>query len=177
MSDETSETVAETTSETKEEGTADSAADDELVTLRAQLEAANDAFLRARADFANFKRRTEEEKETLRQYLLADLLTRLLPVVDDFDRALAAATQTPETERLIAGIEGIHRKLTDLLAREGVLPIEAVGQPFDPNLHNAVLREEGGDYPENTVVEELQKGYTLGARVLRPTLVKVATGG
>ncbi len=67
--------------------------------------------------------------------------------------------------------------MQDFLAREGVTTIEAVGQPFDPNFHNAVLRDETADYPENTVVEELQKGYTLGERVLRPSMVKVATGG
>lgn len=174
MPDETSPDTHATVEAISAEAVADG---DEVAILRAQLDAANDAFLRARADFANFKRRTEDEKETLRQFLMADLLTRLLPIVDDFDRALAAAAQTPDTEKLLAGIEGIHRKLLDLLAREGVSPIEAVGQSFDPNLHNAVLRDEGGGHPDNTVVEELQKGYTLGGRVLRPTLVKVATGG
>jgi molecular chaperone GrpE len=158
-------------------GATDDGAGDEIAALKAQLEAAHDARLRALADFANFKRRTEEEKESLRQILLADLLTRLLPVADNFDRALLAADQTREYEKLVGGVDSIRRQLEELLRREGVTPIEAVNQPFDPNLHNAVLREETSDYPENTIVEELQKGYTLGGRILRPTLVKVATRG
>jgi molecular chaperone GrpE len=149
---------------------------DEGESLKAQLAEANEAFLRARADFANFKRRTEEERESLKQFLQADILTRLLTVVDDFERALSAAAQTSDYEKLVGGVEGIHRKLNDLLIREGVEAIEAVGQPFDPNLHNAVLRDESGEHEENTVVEELQRGYTLGGKVLRPTLVKVAAG-
>lgn len=156
---------------------ADPAPGDDTETLKAQLAEANDAFLRARAEFANFKRRTEEEKESLKQYLQADLLTRLLTVVDDFERALGAAAQTTDYEKLVVGVEGIHRRLLELLAREGVEAIEAVGQSFDPNLHNAILRDESGEHPENAVVEELQKGYTLGGKVLRPSLVKVSAGG
>mgnify|MGYP001548581223 CR=1 FL=1 len=151
-------------------------ASNDVESLKAQLAEANEAFLRSRADFANFKRRTEEERESLKQYLQADMLTRLLSVVDDFERALSAAGQTSDYDKLVGGVEGIHRKLHELLSREGVEPIEAVGQAFDPNLHNAVLRDESGEHEENTVVEELQRGYTLGGKVLRPTLVKVAAG-
>jgi molecular chaperone GrpE len=158
-------------------------AGDDPASLRAQLDAANrradaehDAFLRARADFQNYKRRTEEEKAALKQYLSEDLLKRLLPIADNFERALLAAEQTKDYDKLVGGVNGVYRLLQDLLTREGVAPIEALYQPFDPNLHNAVLREETTEYPENTVVEELQKGYTLGDRVLRPTMVKVATG-
>jgi molecular chaperone GrpE len=173
--EETTEEVAAPT-ETPEILRTESAPSD-VESLKAQLAEANDAFLRARADFANFKRRTEDERESLKQYLQADILTRLLTVADDFERALAAAEQTSDYEKLVGGITGIHRKLADLLAREGVAPIEAAGKPFDPNLHNAVLRDESGEHPDNTVVEELQKGYTLGGKVLRPSLVKVAAGG
>ena len=149
----------------------------EVETLRAQLAESHESFLRARADFANFKRRTEEERESLRQFLVSDLLLRLIPVADNFERALQAARQTQDYEKLIGGVEGIHRQLEELLIREGVTPIDAVGQVFDPTFHNAVLRDESGAHPENTVVEELQKGYQVNGRVLRPTLVKVAAGG
>jgi molecular chaperone GrpE len=152
--------------------------------LKAQLEAANkriaeehDAFLRARADYQNFKRRAEDERDNLRSFVAADLLTNLLPVVDNFERAMNAATQTNDYDKLIGGVNAVYRQLQDFLTKEGVEPIPAVNQPFDPNLHNAVLREEGTDHPEDTVVEELQKGYVLRGRVLRPTMVKVATGG
>ncbi len=155
----------------------------DIATLRAALEetaaradAEREAHLRALADFANYKRRNEEEKQNLREYLSADLLTRLLPLADNFERALHAATQTNDYEKLVGGVNAVYRQLSELLAREGVQPIEALYQPFDPNIHNAVLREETTEYPENTVVEELQKGYTLKDRVLRPTMVKVAIG-
>lgn len=151
--------------------------------LQAELDAANrradtehEAFLRARADFQNFKRRTEEDKESLRQYLSEDMLKRLLPVVDNFERALQAAEQTKDFDKLVGGVNAVYRQMQDFLTREGVTPIEALYEPFDPNIHNAVVREETTEYPENTVVEELQKGYSLQGRVLRPTLVKVAAG-
>ncbi len=152
-------------------------------TLHAELEVANrraeemsEAFLRARADFANYKRRNEEERETLRTVMNTDLLTRLLPVVDNFERALHASSQTQDYDKLIGGVNAVYRQLQELLGREGVAAIEAIGEPFDPNLHNAVLREETTEYPENSVIEELQKGYVLNGKVLRPTLVKVAAG-
>ena len=132
--------------------------------------------MRARADFANFKRRTEEERESLKSFLTADLLTRLLPIVDNFERALTAAESTRDYEKLIGGINAVYRQMQDYLTRAGVTVIDAVDQPFDPNLHNAVLREETTEHPENSIIEELQKGYTLDGRVLRPTMVKVAAG-
>ena len=149
----------------------------EAEALKTQLADLNEAFLRSRAEFANFKRRTEEERESLKQFLVSDLLLRLLPLADNFERALQAAAQTQDYEKLIGGVEGIQRQLSEILGREGVTVIPAQGQPFDANLHNAVLRDESGEHPDNTVVEELQKGYELNGKVLRPTLVKVAAGG
>ena len=164
-------------------GAAADGAGDEPADLRAQLAEANrradaehDACLRALADFANYKRRTQEDAARQREILTEHLLTRLLPVVDNFERALASAQATQDYDKLVTGVGAILRQLQDFLAREGVQTIEAVGQPFDPNFHNAVMRDETTDYPENMVVEELQKGYTLGERVLRPSMVKVATG-
>jgi molecular chaperone GrpE len=141
-----------------------------------RADAEHEAFLRARADFANFKRRTEEERESLRVFLSSDLLTRLLPIVDNFERALTASETTRDFEKLIGGVNAVYRQLQDYLARAGVTTIDAVDQPFDPNLHNAVMREETTEHPENTVIEELQKGYEMNGRVLRPTMVKVAAG-
>lgn len=155
--------------------------DDENVTaLLAQLEEANrkvtevnEARLRALADYANLKRRGEEERDNLRQYVVEDMMKRLLPIVDNFERAISASEQTREYDKLIGGVNAVYRQLQELLTKEGVTKIDAVNQPFDPNVHNAVLREEDSDHPENTVVEELQKGYMLNGRVLRPTMVKV----
>jgi molecular chaperone GrpE len=150
--------------------------DAELDAANKKAEEAHEAFLRARADFANYKRRVEDERESLRQFVSSDLLARLLPIVDNFERALAAASQTTDYEKLVTGVNAVYRQLQDFLTREGVTQIDAIFQPFDPNIHNAVLREETTEHPENTVVEELQKGYTLNGKVLRPTMVKVATG-
>ena len=148
----------------------------QLAEANARADAEHESFLRARADFANFKRRTEEERESLRTFLTSDLLTRLLPIVDNFERALLAAESTRDYDKLIGGVNAVYRQVQEFLTRAGVATIDAVDQPFDPNLHNAVLREETTEYPENTIIEDLQKGYTLDGRVLRPTMVKVASG-
>ncbi|MFY7954283.1 MAG: nucleotide exchange factor GrpE [Armatimonadaceae bacterium] len=147
-----------------------------IAALETQLADAQDQFLRARADFHNLKRRTEEERDSLRAFLVTDLLGRLLPVVDNLDRALTSAATAPDFDAFRTGIEGIRRQMDDLLVREGVEPIVATGAVFDPNLHNAILRDESSDAPENTVVEELQLGYTLHGKVLRAALVKVSAG-
>jgi molecular chaperone GrpE len=166
------------------DGDGTAAGADDLDSLRAELDAANrradaehDAYLRARADFANYKRRRDEETARQREVAAEQLLLGLLPVVDNFERALQSASTTSDYEKLVGGVNATLRQMQDFLAKEGVQPIDALYQPFDPNFHNAVLREETTEYPENTVVEELQKGYTLGERVLRPTMVKVSTGG
>jgi molecular chaperone GrpE len=128
---------------------------------------------RAAADFSNYKRRVEEEREATSQFANAILLARLLSVLDDFDRALD--TVPPDThEAWVEGIRLVERKLRGLLESEGVTPIEAVGRPFDPNLHEAVVHEDTTAHPDNTVIDEVQRGYLLRDRVLRPALVRVA---
>lgn len=144
--------------------------------LKKQLEEEKDSFLRARADYINLKRRSEEERDMLKQYVTGDLLLRLLPAVDNLERALNAAGQTNDYEKLVGGINAVHKQIAAFMEKEGVTVIPAVSQPFDPNLHNAILRDEESDEPENTIVEELQKGYLIGDRVLRPTMVKVSVG-
>ena len=128
---------------------------------------------RAAADFANYRRRVDEEREGLSQFSNALLIGKLLAVLDDFDRALE--TVPPGTnEGWVDGVRLVERKLRALLEAEGVTPIEALGQPFDPNLHEAVVYEETADHPDNQVIGELQRGYRLRDRVLRPSLVRVA---
>jgi molecular chaperone GrpE len=128
---------------------------------------------RSAADFANFKRRTDEERATLGQFSTAVLIGRLLSVLDDFDRALEAVP--PEAhDSWIEGVKLVERKLRGVLESEGVTPIEALGQPFDPNLHEAVAHEPTADHPDNTVIGEVQRGYRLHDRVIRPSLVRVA---
>lgn len=141
-----------------------------------------DALQRERAAFINYRRRTEQERAETIQYASANLLKKLLPIMDDFDRALAAI---PEEERKnnkwVAGVELIARKLHNVMEQEGVEPIDAKGQPFDPNLHEAVAFEDNadagqGDKHEDTVSEVFSKGYKLRDRVLRPAMVKVTRG-
>jgi molecular chaperone GrpE len=128
---------------------------------------------RSAADFANYKRRTEEERTTVAQFASSILIGKLLSVLDDFDRALdnvPADAHDPWVE----GVRLVERKLRSVLEGEGVTPIEAIGHPFDPNVHVAVVHVETADAPDNQVIGELQRGYRLHDRVLRPALVKVA---
>jgi molecular chaperone GrpE len=128
---------------------------------------------RTAADFSNYKRRTEEDRRAADLFANAVLLARLLAVLDDFDRALDNVPEDAH-ESWVEGVQLVERKLRGLLEAEGVTPIEAIGQPFDPNLHEAVVHEETAEAPDNTVIGEVQKGYLLHERVLRPSLVRVA---
>jgi molecular chaperone GrpE len=128
---------------------------------------------RSAADFANYKRRTDDERATLGQFSNAVLIGKLLAVLDDFDRALENVPPDAH-DAWIEGVKLVERKLRSVLEAEGVTPIEAVGQPFDPNLHEAVVHEPTADHPDNQVIGELQRGYRLHDRVIRPSLVRVA---
>jgi molecular chaperone GrpE len=138
-----------------------------------------EALQRERASFINYRRRAEQEKTEIAQYATAGLVKKLLPVVDDFDRAIAAIPEADrKSNKWVEGVELIARKLHSILEQEGVKPIEALGQPFDPNLHEAVAFEdksEGGDHVD-TVSQVFSKGYTIGDRVIRPAMVKVSRG-
>lgn len=128
---------------------------------------------RSAADFSNYKRRTDEERATLGQFSTAILIGKLLAVLDDFDRALDSVP-AEANDPWIEGVRLVERKLRSVLEAEGVTPIEAIGQPFDPNLHEAVAHEETADHADNEVIGEVQRGYRLHDRVIRPSLVRVA---
>jgi molecular chaperone GrpE len=132
-----------------------------------------DKWHRSAADFANYKRRTDEERATLAQFSNALLIGKVLGVLDDFDRALENVPDDAH-DPWVEGVRLTERKLRNVLESEGVTPIEAVGQPFDPNLHEAVVHEETANHPDNQVIGELQRGYRLRDRVIRPSLVRVA---
>lgn len=149
------------------------AATRELDEAKARADEATYNWQRSAADFANYKRRTEEDRSLLARAGTAVLISKLLAVQDDFDRALANVPDDVH-EGWLEGIQLVERKLRSALESEGVTPIVALGQPFDPNLHEAVVHEPTDAHPDNTVIEELQRGYRLGDRVLRPSLVKVA---
>ena len=154
---------------------------EELEAMRAELEQTQaqaaeylDGWQRARAEFANYKKRMEAERGELRQSSNEALLLKLLPVVDDFERAFQVLPEDLEDIAWVDGFGIIQRKLQSILESENVTPIEATGQPFDPEWHQAVLQEETNEYPDGYVSEEMQRGYLLGRRVLRPSMVTVA---
>lgn len=129
---------------------------------------------RVQADFENFKRRAERQRFETVQRANEELLEKILPLVDDLERALANAQHDTPAEALIEGVRLIHRQFLDILAREGVEPIAAEGEQFDPQKHEAVMQQECRDIPEGTVLEEYRRGYCLRDRVIRPCMVKVA---
>ncbi|PYQ48016.1 MAG: nucleotide exchange factor GrpE [Acidobacteria bacterium] len=133
-----------------------------------------DRYLRTLADFENFRKRAEREKQDFFKYALGGLLKELLPVLDNFDRALEHAAEGDDFHR---GVLLIYKQLFDALKKHGLRPIEESGVPFDPKIHEAVVREENPSVPSHTVVAILQKGYFLHDRLLRPAMVKVAVGG
>jgi molecular chaperone GrpE len=133
-----------------------------------------DSWRRAAADFSNYRKRAEKDSGELTKFSNMLLISRLLPVLDDFDRALQTLPENLRDLTWIDGVMLIARKMRAVLEAEGVKPIEAQGKPFDPNIHEAVIHEESDKHEEGTVISELQKGYMLHDKVLRPTLVKVA---
>ena len=132
-----------------------------------------DLLLRKTAEFDNFRKRTERERQSVSEAAAADLITELLPLVDDFERALASGDEDNAYRR---GMELMHRRLLDVLQKRGVRPIDALGADFDPYYHQAVSYEPAEGRREGEVIEEFRKGYMLGERLLRPTMVKVAKG-
>jgi molecular chaperone GrpE len=145
----------------------------EIDVLTRERDDYKDRWLRKAAEFDNYRKRIERERREQADQAIVDLLGELLNVVDDFDRALTVeAGEGADAYR--KGIELIHAKLHDLLRKQGVTPIEALGADFDPNIHQAVVHEASPDHRDGEVMGELRKGYMLGDRLLRPAMVKVA---
>lgn len=148
----------------------------ELEKARQQASEYLDLAQRSRAELANFRRRVDAERATLTTSANARLLTRILPVLDDFERAFETLPFELRNLTWIQGVAQIYRKLQLGVEAEGATPIDAVGRPFDPKIHDAIMQEESHEYADGIVSAELQRGYMLGDRVLRPTLVKVSSG-
>jgi molecular chaperone GrpE len=147
----------------------------DLANLQQQLEERNSLYMRLAADFENFRKRVQKEREELEAVAKGNTLTELLPIVDNFERARAQLQPSnEEASNIHKTYQGLYKQLVDALKRLGVAPMRAEGQPFDPLLHEAVMREASAEHPEGTVLEELQRGYTLGERVLRHAMVKVS---
>jgi molecular chaperone GrpE len=145
--------------------------EEEIAKLRREIADLRDRSMRTLADFDNFRKRSERERQETRKYALLEPLRDFLEVVDNLGLALSAAGSADDLKR---GVEMIHRQMQELLRRLGVQEIEALNQPFDPALHEAVQREEDPTVKTPTVVGELRRGYKLHERLLRPSMVKVA---
>jgi molecular chaperone GrpE len=160
------------------EGGAASAADptpalaDEIVELRKERDTLHDRMLRQAAEFDNYRKRIDRERKDTAQYAAIELVQELLPIIDDFERALQADVAGAESYR--QGLEIIHRALMEMLRKRGVTPIEAVGTNFDPQVHQAVAYEEHPDRRDGEVIEEFRRGFRMGDRLVRPAMVKVA---
>ena len=166
--------AAEETSETPaaEHIPAPAVASDELEKLRAERDALLDRLARSQAEFENARKRAAREQQDYREYALADALKTILPILDSFERALKIGAN--EQSDFHSGVELIYKQLEDALAKIGLRRVPAQGQPFDPHVHEAIEMVETGDVPDHQVLEELQHGYKLKDRLLRPAMVRVA---
>ena len=164
---------AEEVVEQQEELTIEEQYEAKQAELQAKLDDEENRHLRLRADFDNMRRRNQLDREAAEKYRAQSLLSDLLPVLDNFERALQVEATSEETASIVKGIEMVYRSLIEAIEKEGLQVIKAEGEPFDPNIHQAVMQEQDSDKETGVVLRELQKGYILKDRVLRPTMVSV----
>jgi molecular chaperone GrpE len=145
--------------------------------LQEEYDKLNQQYIRLAADFENFRKRQAQEKEALIKYGTETALKNLLEVLDNFERGEKTLENTEDIEKVKESFNLIHKQVFDSLSKMGLEEIKAIGEEFDPNFHEAVMQTPTYDHPEHTVISELQKGYKLGDKVLRPTMVNVATKG
>lgn len=145
-----------------------------LEQAKAEAEENYQRMLRVQADYDNFRRRTLKEKEDLAKYASSKLVTDLVPILDNFERALST-NPSNDSDSFSKGVDMIFRQFQQVLEQEGVTAIKAVGEPFNPEYHQAIMQVESDEHEEGIVVEELQKGYMLKDRVVRPAMVKVSS--
>lgn len=138
------------------------------------IEELTDKYKRTFAEFDNFRKRSEKEKSTMYEFGAKDIIEKILPVVDNFERGLASVPEEQKGEPFVEGMDKIYKQFMKVLEDVGVTPIEAVGKEFNPDFHNAVMHEENEEFGENTISEELQKGYMYKESVVRHSMVKVA---
>ena len=182
--EETKEAAPEETSETKEateenaEAKAEDTAEEESAgneKLKAKIDELNDKCLRQMAEFENFRKRTDKEKEAMFETGAKSVIEKILPVIDNFERGFDALTDEDKDSKFAEGMKMIYKQLMDELDKIQVKPIEAVGKEFDPNLHNAVMQTESDEYESGIVAQELQKGYTYRDQVVRHSMVAVVS--
>ena len=143
--------------------------------LQEEYDKLNNQYIRLAADFDNYRKRQAQERESLLKYGAEDTLKKLIEVLDNFDRGEKAIQDIEDCEKVKESFNLVYKQLKDALGKVGLETIDCVGQEFDPNFHEAVMQTPTSEHPEHTIIAELQKGYKLGDRVLRPALVNVAT--
>ena len=170
---ETVDTLTDVAAESTLEQQPEEEAKDEAALLREELEAEQNKYLRLLADYDNYKRRAVKDRQDAEKFRSQSLLSDLLPVMDNFERALSVEAKSDEAVSLLKGLEMVRTTLVEAVKREGLEEIKAVGESFDPHIHQAVMQEKDDNAEPGTVLQELQKGYSLKGRVLRPAMVKV----
>ena len=145
--------------------------------LQEEYDKLNQQYIRLAADFDNFRKRQEQERENLLKYGTENALKNMLEVLDNFERGQKALENVEDCATVKESFELVHKQVCETLAKLGLEEIKAVGEEFDPNYHEAVMQTPTSEYPENSVITELKKGYKFGDKVIRPTLVNVATAG
>ena len=150
--------------------------DDEVARLQADLDRFRDLAMRSQADFENYKKRCAREKDEAIKYANKDLLERLVAIVDNFELGLEAARGDSEKSPIYSGMNLVLKQLKDFLGEAGLQPIDAVGQKFDPNLHEAIAHEPSNDVPDHFVIRQTRRGYKFKDRLLRPSSVVVSSG-
>lgn len=152
----------------------ENALQEEINRLKEQAAAYYDQYLRSLAEIDNIRKRALREKEDYLKFAAVPIIQKLLPVMDDLERALIMSESSRDFDALYKGLQMIGKRMQDIIEGEGVQVIEALGKPFDPQFHQPLMVESSTEHPENTVIEELQKGYILHGKVIRPSLVKVS---
>lgn len=170
---EVAEQTNETSTESSEETLTEEQYKEKIDELEAKLVEEENRFLRLRADFDNMRRRQQLDKEAAEKYRSQNILTDLLPVLDNFERALQVEITSEDAVALHKGIEMVYNSLLEATKKEGLELIPAIGEPFDPNVHQAVMQEQDADKESGIILKELQKGYKLKDRVIRPSMVSV----
>lgn len=153
--------------------TEENSTDPEKEKLQQEKDELYNRLLRVQAEYDNFRKRTQKEKEADRKYKSQSVVTELLPVLDNFERALNVDVEDEASKGIFEGLQMVYRQMKDVLEKEGVEVIETEGEQFDPQIHQAVMQVEDDNYESNVVIQELQKGYRLKDRVIRPAMVKV----
>lgn len=175
IADETNEEIKENVDAETSVDEADSSVDNsDFDKLKEDFDKLNNQYLRLAADFDNYRKRQEAERENLLKFGTENALKKLIEVLDNFERGQKALENVDDCQKVKESFGLVHKQVVETLNKLGMEEIKAEGEEFDPNFHEAVMRTPTADYPENTIINELQKGYKMGDKVLRPTLVNVA---